>query len=188
ARILEPALLAGGLLAQAVQLFLRAIASVRLALRDQGLRVPVVRGQPLHLEVGRVRASHDRSLVPIEPEPLEAVDDRLFALLRAARLVGVLDAEHERALVLPRPQPVEQRGAGAPGGRGREADANHRGRRDSRSYSAPPCSCSRCCSRFPRSPHAAPSRPLIPSRPRRALPCCGEGETPWTRPSPPPSP
>src|SRR2546426_3171642 len=148
---------------------------------------------PLHLEVGRVRPPHDWALVRLEAEPLEDVDDRLFALLRAARLVGVLDAEHERAVVLTRPEPVEQRGAGAPdvqvpGGRGREADANHRGRRDSRSYSAPPCSCSRCCSRFPRSPRAAPSRPLIPSRPRRALPCCGEGETPWTRPSPPPSP
>ena len=67
ARVLEPTLLACGLLAQTVQLFLGAVAAVRLALRDQGFRVPVVRRESLHLEVGTVRPSGDRPLVPIEP-------------------------------------------------------------------------------------------------------------------------
>src|SRR6202022_815306 len=79
--IAERALLLRRLLAQTIQLFLRAVAAVRLALSDQGFRGPVVRGEPLHLEVGSVRPSDDRPLVPIEPEPLEGVDDRLFALL-----------------------------------------------------------------------------------------------------------
>src|SRR5690242_18312303 len=75
-----------------------------------------------------MRAADVRTLVPIEPEPAQAVDDSLHHLPRRALRVGVLDAQHEDAAVAPREEPVEEGRAGAAdvkvaGGRGGEADA-----------------------------------------------------------------
>ena len=49
------------------------------------------------LEIGAL--VHDL-LVPLEAEPLETLEDRARALVGAARLVGVLDAEQELAAVV----------------------------------------------------------------------------------------
>ena len=86
----------------------------------------------LGLAVRTVRPADVRPLVPVEPEPLERVEDVADVLLGGAVAVGVLDAEDERSAVMAREEPVEERGAGAAdveiaGGRRSEADAgSHR--------------------------------------------------------------
>ena len=74
----------------------------------------------------------DRLAVPVEPEPLEAVENGVHRGLRRALAVGVLDAQQERAAEPLRVEPVEQRRARAAdvqeaGRGGREAgdDAGH---------------------------------------------------------------
>jgi len=72
---------------------------------------------------------HDRRLVPVEPQPLEALLDQGLAALLEAYPVGILDPEQELAAVLPGEQVVEEGGAGAsemerPGWAGRVAVAN----------------------------------------------------------------
>ena len=75
-----------------VELRLRAEAAIGRAVVEQALRVGAVA-----LEV---RALVHDLLVPDEAEPLEALEDGARALVGAARLVGVLDAEEELAAVL----------------------------------------------------------------------------------------
>ncbi|MEY9709268.1 hypothetical protein ABIF03_001410 [Bradyrhizobium elkanii] len=54
----------------------------------------------------------DDLAVPIELEPLQAVQDGVDRLLGRAFTVGVLDPEQHLAAELPGIEPVEQRGAG----------------------------------------------------------------------------
>ncbi len=75
-----------------------------------------------------VRALIHDVLVPVEPEPLEPLEDRARALVGAARLVGVLDAQQELAAEMPDIEPVEERGA-------RAADVEIAGRRGSEAKS-----------------------------------------------------
>jgi len=49
-----------------------------------------------------IRALVNDFLVPVETEPLETFEDRARAFIRAARLVGVLDAEEEDAAEMAR--------------------------------------------------------------------------------------
>ena len=117
-------------LALGLQLFGRAVAVVRAALRDQPLGHRAIAIEPLRL---KVRARTGRR--PSGPRPSRA---RASACRRecprpsrpTSARVGVLDAQHERAAVPAGEQPVEERRAGAAdvqvaGGRWREADANH---------------------------------------------------------------
>src|SRR5258708_7397394 len=85
-----------------VELLRRAEAPIRLVRLDQALDVSLVSRQ--------VRALIDGILVPIEPEPIEAVEDCPRALAGAPRLVGVLDAEKELSAVALDVEPVEERG------------------------------------------------------------------------------
>src|SRR6185437_4628307 len=62
---------------------------------------------------GEIRTLIDDLFVPVEAEPVEPVEDRARGLIRAARLVRVLDAQEELAAVLAGVEPVEERGAGA---------------------------------------------------------------------------
>ena len=64
----------------------------------------------------------DRALVPVDPEPLEAVEDQLDVLGRRALAVGVLDAQDELAARAPGQEPVVQC-------RPRVADVQRAGRR-----------------------------------------------------------
>src|SRR5690606_23666675 len=82
-----------------------AEAAVHLARVEQRLRVGA-----MPLEVG---ALEDDVLVPVEPEPLHAFEDRARRLVGGARLVRVLDAQQELAAELAGEEPVEERGAGA---------------------------------------------------------------------------
>ena len=77
-----------------------------------------------------MRAADIRSLVPVEPQPAQAVDDARHHVPRRALGVGVFDAEHERAAVPAGEQPVEERRARAAdveiaGGRRRKTNADH---------------------------------------------------------------
>src|SRR5690606_29679526 len=83
----------------------------------------------LALTVGTVVAALAGSFVPLQAQPAQAVVDDVEELLAVALLVGVLDAQDERAAGVAGVEPVEQRGAGAadvkePGGAGGETDAN----------------------------------------------------------------
>jgi hypothetical protein len=52
-------------------------------------------------------------LVPIKSKPLEAFEDCAGAILRAARLVGVLNAKEEDAAEVTGIEPIEESGPGA---------------------------------------------------------------------------
>src|SRR3972149_2188728 len=88
----------------------RAHATIGTALSQKALGVGLVDLQPLRLAVAGGR----RSLVPVEPEPAQRLDDGGDELLRGARAVRVLDPEDEHAAVAPREEPVEDPGVGAP--------------------------------------------------------------------------
>ena len=127
--VLEAFLSRLGFLAALLELVRRAEASIGRVHAQQPRDVALM---PLE-----VRALVDDVLVPIEAEPLEPLEDRAGALVGAARLVGVLDAQQELAAVLARVEPVEERRSRAAdvqvaGGRGRESEtrrAHGRGRR-----------------------------------------------------------
>src|SRR4030095_278591 len=87
----------------------RTIAVVGASGSKQPLGVLAVGREALGLAIARRR----RSLVPVETEPPERVDDGHDVLLGRARAVRVLDAEDEGAAVVAREEPVEERGAGA---------------------------------------------------------------------------
>ena len=89
--------------------------------------------EPLRLEIRRVRAADLRALVPIDPQPAQAIEDAGDHLGLRALDVGVFDAQDERAAVTAGIQPVEESGARAAdmqvaGGRRGEPEARgHRG-------------------------------------------------------------
>src|SRR5690606_8637308 len=96
-----------------VELLLRAVAAVRLAGGDEALgRLPVAL-LTFTLEVGAELAADLRSLVPVEAEPAQGVEDGPHAVEAGALLVRVLDAQHEGAALAAGPEPVEQRRARA---------------------------------------------------------------------------
>ena len=83
----------------------------------------------LALEIGAVVAALFAGLVPIQPQPVQPVEDDLDGFGRVARVVGVLDAQDEFAAGVPGVEPVEERGAGAAdvqkaGGRRGETDTD----------------------------------------------------------------
>ena len=123
--VLERALGGLGLGAHRRQLLLRVEGQVGLALGQQLARHLGVAGLPLALE--------HRRLVGRKPQPGQAFEDLVDSFLRAALLVGILDAQQVLAAVAPGEQVVEQRGAGAAdvqvaGGGGREAGTDGHGR------------------------------------------------------------
>jgi hypothetical protein len=74
----------------------------------------------------------ERTFIPVQAEPAEAVEDDFHGRLRVARGVGVLDAQDEGATRVAGIEPVEERGAGAAdvekaGGTGGEADSRFHG-------------------------------------------------------------
>ena len=92
----------------------RAVAPVGVAALGQPLRRLEVRGAALGLV--------DDLLVPLQPEPPQAVEDALEPVVLAADRVGVLVPEQEATALAAREEPVEECGAGA-------ADVERAGRR-----------------------------------------------------------
>ena len=109
-----------------------AVAVVRPVFGDQPLGPHAITLDALRLEVRRMGPPHVRPLVPIEPEPAEAVHDSFHHLPGRPLGVGILDAQHECAAETPGVEPVEERRARAAdveisrGGRGK-SDADHTG-------------------------------------------------------------
>ena len=129
--------LGGGLcgLALLVELLRLREITVGMPRGEELLCRRLVAGRALRLEVRGVRPADPRPLVPIDPQPLQAREDRLEGLLDIPLGVGVVDAEDERPAMSPREQPVEQRRADAadveiPGRAGGEAGANGHGARN----------------------------------------------------------
>ena len=101
-----------------------------MSVRDQALRHRSVLLDPLRLKVRLVWAARIRPLVPIKPEPSQAIDDAGHHFPRRSFGVGILDAQHKRAPLLTREEPIEQRRPRAAdveiaGWRGGEADSDH---------------------------------------------------------------
>ena len=125
--------------AGALVLAAEAAVAVRLLVRADLVRpggrpVRVAAGEELLDDLAVARRAlrlEDRLAVPVDPEPLERLEDLRDVLGRGALAVGVLDPQHQLALVAAREQPVVEGGAGAAdvegaGGRRGEADAHGR--------------------------------------------------------------
>ena len=69
--------------------------------------------QALRLEIGPVRATHFRALIPLDAQPAKAVQNGLQGRRHVALLVGIVDPQHEMAAVLAGEEPIEQRRAHA---------------------------------------------------------------------------
>src|SRR5258706_2661134 len=109
------------LLSQLVERILGHVVAIGVARSDELLGDFLVAREALHLEEG--------PLVPVEAEPLHALEDRVDRLLGRALEVGVLDAQDEFSAVPARIGPAEQRRARAAdvqeaGRAGREAGAS----------------------------------------------------------------
>ena len=86
--------------------------------------------QPLRLIIRRQRSADLGAFVPVDPQPVEAVEDRLQRLFNVPLLIGVVDPQDELPSVLPGEEPIEQRSAypanvQVSGGAGSESGANH---------------------------------------------------------------
>jgi len=113
-----------------VQVLLGAEAGIGAAALDQFLRVPGVDVPPLGLDVGAVIAAHVRALVIFQARQPHRAVDLLHRAGHLPLLVGVLDAQDERAAVAPGVEVGVQRRPEASqvqiaGGAGRESGANH---------------------------------------------------------------
>jgi hypothetical protein len=89
--------------AQRVELGGRRVAAIGEPARQHVVEDRAIAVHPLHLVV--------RTLVVVETEPRHRVDDRALGLHGGALLVGVLDAQDERAAVMAGERPREQRRA-----------------------------------------------------------------------------
>src|SRR5258707_14770662 len=85
------------------------------AVCEQCLDSPLVVFFALALEVGANLAftgascvAANRALIPIEPEPAQAIQDDIDRLLCIARGVGIFNAQDECSARVPGIQPVEQ--------------------------------------------------------------------------------
>ena len=116
-------------LAVGVELLRRAVAGIGEVVGEQPLGGRRVARQPLHLAIGRMRAAGRLAgdlgpLVPLQAEPVQAVEDVLLELDRAAGDVGVLEPEDEGAADVPGVEEVEQ---SRPGGADVERPGRARG-------------------------------------------------------------
>ena len=100
-------------LALRLQLFRSAVAVIRLALRQESVRVFLIDTEAFHLMVRPVRTAHIDAFVPGDPEPLQRGLDIFLGFRRGTFPVGILDPQYELAPHFPGKEPVEQGGPGA---------------------------------------------------------------------------
>jgi hypothetical protein len=122
---------AGGkvLMAIAIELGRRAEAVIRVVARHQLVRVRRIQVHTLGLTVWSVRPADIRTLVPLEAEPSEILEDAALRFPCRSLGVGILDAQDECSVLAVREQPVEQRRAGVAhvqltGGAGSKSNAH----------------------------------------------------------------
>ena len=99
--------------ARGLQPLLRAVAEVRVAVRQKAFGRGLVAIEPLGLEIRPVRSADLGTLVPLEPQPAQALENSADHLRRRTLEVGVFDAQDERAAVPPGEEIVEKRGTRA---------------------------------------------------------------------------
>src|SRR6185503_3745159 len=97
--------------AQALEPLGRAEARVGRTALDELLDRGAIALHALRLAIGPEGAAHVGALVPLDPEPAQALQDRALVLRPRALAVGVLDAQHEAPSAPARVGPVEQGGA-----------------------------------------------------------------------------
>src|SRR5690606_11806124 len=102
--------------ADGFELLRRAPAPIRRARLEQAPRLGRVELHALALPIRAVRpdvlaTGHLRALVPGDAQPVQVVDDVALELDRAARGIGVLDAQHVGAAGVPRGEVVVEAGA-----------------------------------------------------------------------------
>src|SRR5690606_17909843 len=85
----------------------------------------------LLLTISLVRSADVRTFVPIEPKPMQILEQGMHECLRRAGLVGVLDAQNEASTHLPCGQEIEERSASVP-----EVKQTRRAWRETRDYEA----------------------------------------------------
>ena len=116
------------------QFLRRRVVAIGRSTPQQGGDRFLVTGQPRGLEIWSIRPANLRSLVPFQPEPSEAVKNRLQRLRHIPLLVGIVDSQQELAAMLPREKPIEKRGPHSAdmqiaGRTGSESSANRPGNR-----------------------------------------------------------
>ena len=77
-----------------VEAFLSAKAAVGVTFLDQPLDFALMDFQTLALTVGPVVASAVRTLVPLQAQPFQGIDDGLLGFFGGALAVGILDAQN----------------------------------------------------------------------------------------------
>ena len=92
-----------------LQLLFGAVAGIDLPLGDQALETVAVEIEALGLVIGAIRASRLRPLVPVDPQPLQLLEEILLEGLGRPGPVGILDAQDKDAAVMPGVKPVEER-------------------------------------------------------------------------------
>jgi hypothetical protein len=90
------------------------IAEISGSFSEQPLSIGVIDIESLGLKVWSIVSPHLRPLVPIQPQPAEAIEDACQGILHLACLIGVLNADDEPAAVVPGEEPVEQGGPEIP--------------------------------------------------------------------------
>ena len=113
AAVAERPLLALRRLALGLEFLGRGVVVIGMAAGQQLFDGLLIAIQPLRLVVGGERTAHLGPFVPIDAQPMQAVEDRLQRLLDVPLLVGVVDPQNELAAMLPGEQPIEQRGPDA---------------------------------------------------------------------------
>src|SRR5260370_17420644 len=104
-------------------------AIVGLPIWNQSIGIGRISVHLVGLRVGWIGSANVRTFVPIQPQPLEILQQLSFVARLTAFDVGVFDAKYERTVLLPRKKPVEERRSNIPdvelpGGRGSKTDAN----------------------------------------------------------------
>ena len=79
-----------------------------MAVLDELIDVGPVGVQPLALSIGRAWSADIGTLVPIQLEPVQGVEDLALTVLAEPRPVGVLDPQEEPSALLAREREVEQ--------------------------------------------------------------------------------
>ncbi len=103
-----------GLLAEGIKLLRRLERVVGAAGGHQRRRHLLIAGQAVALAICAVWSADLDSLVPIDAEPAQAVDDVPPVFVGAPLLVGVVAAQDQRAALAPSEEPVVEGGPPAP--------------------------------------------------------------------------
>src|SRR5260370_36262766 len=90
-----------------LQFFRRTEAIVGLPILNQSIGIGPISIHLVRRPVGGIASANVRTFVPIQPQPLEILQQLSFVARLTAFDVGVFDAKYERTVLLPRKKHVE---------------------------------------------------------------------------------